>query len=152
MPVTSNKSNALLFTSKHRVFNELSSLDKTPSAVLLTLWEQWGFSDFQKVEPVVKRLVSLGCRCFVCAGNYSESLHDFIDDVILDMTLDDGEANTAFLTTWHDDDTDDEVADFFLNSPSLSSGLRLAIFDDDSLEDQRLKKTVATLAEQESQT
>lgn len=135
----------LLFISKSKAAQDLLSVKSSPSVTLLTLQQQSSLSDFQKLEPLVTRLLSLGCRSFVCAGKYSESLHDFIDEVIVSTTTADNKACTEFLTTWHTGDTNDEIADFFLHSPSWSDELKLAIFDDDSLEDQNLKKAVKRL-------
>lgn len=146
-----NNSNTLLITNKNQALDELSSIENTPSVVLLTSWKQGNFADFQEIEPLVKSLISCGCKYFVCAGKCSESLHDFIDDVILEVSSDGYEEdNDSILTTWHDDDADDEVADFFLHSTNMSGSLLVAIFDNDDHMDQGLKKTVVTIAEQES--
>lgn len=65
----------------------------------------------------------------------------------VEFTLDDNDNNDVFLTTWHDDESNDEVADFFLHTPNWSDGLKLAMFDDDNPEDQGLKKVLINLAE-----
>ena len=49
------------------------------------------------------------------------------------------------MTTWHDNDTDDEVADFFLNSTNISNGLLVAFFDEKSAEDRRLKTAILNI-------
>lgn len=92
-------------------------------------------------------LLELGCKSFVCVGKYSESLHDFIDEVIVELTLDNNDNNDVFLTTWHDDQSNDEVIDFFLHTPNWSDGLKLAMFDNDNPADQGLKKVLIHFAE-----
>jgi hypothetical protein len=96
---------------------------------------------------LVEKLIGVGCKYFVCAGKYSESLHDFIDDVILDVSLSNQcEERNEIMTTWHDTDTDDEVADFFLHSTNVSNSLLVAFLDEGSPEDGRLKKAILNLA------
>jgi len=141
-------SNLLLFLDKNQWINQLSSMEASPGVVLLSSWEQQGASGFQKIKPLVTKLIDLGCKYFVCAGKYSESLHDFIDDVILDMSLSNRNENCSdIITTWHDTDTDDEVADFFLHSTNVSNSLLVGFLDEGSLEDRRLKRAVLSLAE-----
>lgn len=65
----------------------------------------------------------------------------------VEFTLDASDNNDVFLTTWHDDESNDEVADFFIYAPTWSDGLKLAMFDDDNPEDQGLKKVLISIAE-----
>ncbi len=109
-----NNSNSLVIIDKNQWRDQLSKMEAFPDVVLLSSWEQEE-SDFHKIQPLITKLIDLGCKYFVCAGKYSESLHDFIDDIVLDMSLSSQQKNGSnIMTTWHDADTDDEVADFFL--------------------------------------
>ncbi len=138
-------SNSLIFLDKNRWQSELLKLEAPPDVVLLSQWER-DEKSFQWIKPLVTRLIALGCNYFVCAGQYSESLHDFIDDVSLDISLNDQEeSNGNIITTWHDTDTYDEVSDFFLHSTNVSNSSLIAILDEDRLEDIHLKKVILNL-------
>jgi len=138
-------SNYLIFIDNNQWRDQLPITEASPDVVLLSSWGQEE-SDFHKIQPLITKLIDLGCKYFVCAGKYSESLHDFIDDVILDMSLSSQQENDSIMTTWHDTDTDDEVADFFLHSTNVSNSLLVAILDERRLEDSKLKKTILNLA------
>jgi len=142
-----NNSNSLIFIDYNQWRDQLSKTGVFPNAVMLSSWEQKEFG-FHDIQPLITKLIDLGCKYFVCAGKHSESLHDFIDDVILDMSLSSQQENDSIMTTWHDTDTDDEVADFFLHSTNVSNSLLVAFFDGQKLEDCRLKKAILNLAEQ----
>lgn len=140
-------SDSLLILDRSQWVEQLSSIEASPGVVLLSSWEQQDTSGFQQIKPLVIKLIDLGCKYFVCAGKYSESLHDFIDDVVLDMPLSSQNQNSSdVMTTWHDTDTDDEVADFFLHSTNASNRPLVAILDEGNPKDRRLKKAVLSLA------
>jgi hypothetical protein len=135
-------SNLLMFFDKNQWRDELSRTEASPYVVLLSSWEH-DESSFQQMQPLITKLINLGCKYFVCAGKHSEPLHDFIDDVVLDMSLSSKPENTNnIITTWHDVDTDDEVADFFLHSTNASNSLLVAFLDEGKLGDSRLKKAI----------
>lgn len=60
-------------------------------------------------EAVVQALLDGGCHFFVCHGLVSEELHDRVDDLIIDQ------GPLEVVTTWHDDESDSEVVEFFLH-------------------------------------
>lgn len=81
---------------------------EAPFAVLIdTDDDDW--KDFQVIRKVGKLLLKAGCRCFVCFGQRSEYVHDCIDDLILDYQLD------GVTTTFHDDETKEEVFGFLMS-------------------------------------
>jgi hypothetical protein len=58
-----------------------------------------------------------GCRYAVCAGNECEALHDDIDSAYIQpFTQQDPEAEdrALMMTTWHEGESPDEVAEFFV--------------------------------------
>lgn len=146
-----NNSNSLAFLKRNKWSDELSTTDTFPNVVLLSSWEE-SESDLQEVKPLVEKLIDNGCKYFVCAGRYSEALHDFIDDVILDMALTNQHNNNTIITTWHNTDTDDEVSDFFLHSTNVSNGLLVAFINGSKTEDMRLKKAILSLARSDQRT
>jgi len=52
-------------------------------------------------------LLGAGCRYFVCFGRLAEVVHDRIDDVIVE------EEYGGVTTTYHDDESEQDVAEFF---------------------------------------
>ena len=126
--------------------DDFSKIESCPDVVLLSEWDQEGNSDFQPLQPLITRLIDLGCKYFVCAGKDSERLHDFIDDMILDISLSGDQENGAdIMTTWHDDDTNDDVAHFFLHSTNVSNSLLVAFLDVNRVEDCSLRKAILNL-------
>lgn len=143
-------SNSLLFLDKKQSLDQISLLETAPTVVLLTAWEQSDSSSFQQIGLLIAKLIDRGCKYFVCAGRYSELLHDFIDDVIIDVSLNaQNENSDSIMTTWHDADTDNDVADFFLHSTNVSNALLVAFLDKGSPEDRGLEKAVYSLAERD---
>lgn len=78
-----------------------------PFAVLLdTRDREWADAGF--LVQKVAELLEMGCRYYVCFGPGSELVHDQVDDVVLDKLLDE-----SVVTTFHDDETMTDVANFF---------------------------------------
>ena len=79
---------------------------REPFAVLLDVRDaEWADSFW--VNCKAAELLDAGCRYFVCFGPKSESVHDLIDDVVLNHGGD------SVPTTFHDDETVEDVANFF---------------------------------------
>ncbi len=145
LSVPLEQSNSLVFVGKNNWHSYLAKTKSAPKVVLITAWQQDDIIS-ELIKPLVKRLLGSGCGYFVCAGRASENLHDFIDNMILDMSVDDMQLNAdKIITTWHDTDTDEEVADFFLHSTNVSNGLLLAFLDENRTEDKRLKTAILSL-------
>ena len=54
-------------------------------------------------------LLEAGCLWFVCFGERAEEVHDRIDDVIVDQEYE------GVVTTYHSDESEQDVAQFFTN-------------------------------------
>lgn len=132
----------IVISDKENIFQEIEKSGITPRVVLITAWiieaVQTGVW-----ELMVKRLLENGCRYFVCAGTCAENLHDLVDDVVLSL----GEKETI-VTTYHEDESAEDVANFFVNATDLSSqeneGLA-AILNDAILGDNLLKDSLTNI-------
>ena len=63
------------------------------------------------MKDAVRQLVAAGCEAIACYGPESEALHDTVDSVVeaeLDPEI------RSVVTTWHDDETPAEVAEYFV--------------------------------------
>lgn len=72
----------------------------------------------------VNALLKTGCRYFVCFGEKSEGLHDDIDEMIVA-----GEYQNV-MTTFHDDESPEEVIEFFETVASYEMTGTLALVQD----------------------
>lgn len=67
-------------------------------------------------------LVEVDCRFFACVGPYSESLHDELDELLVAKFIArDADEGNFPVTTFHEDETLDEVLDSLLFIPELRS-------------------------------
>ncbi len=147
MTIPIQNSNTLIFLDIKQWNSALININPSPSAVLLSSYEHRGDS-FQDMRGLIDKLIKLDCKYFVCAGKNSEQLHDFIDDVIFDISLSSGHKNyTDIMTTWHNADTDEEVAFFFLHLTDISNGLLIVFLDESRSEDTSLKKAILNLTD-----
>ena len=82
---------------------------------------EWADSFWVNQKAV--ELLEAGCRYFVCFGPGSEAVHDRIDDVIVNCGYDVG-----VLTTFHDDESIDDVVNFFdtVATRGMAQGVVLA--------------------------
>lgn len=84
--------------------------------------------DLTEIESLVGVLLDHRCEYFVCFGTGSEVLHDRIDETLVER-VDDTRSLDA-VTTWHDDEPADDVAEFFLNvAGSKDAALLVAVLD-----------------------
>lgn len=77
-----------------------------PFAVLVDASDE-DWTDGYHAEQLIKELLNAGCRYFVCFGPGAEAVHDRIDDVIVEHEYD------GITTTFHEDESQDDVAEFF---------------------------------------
>lgn len=126
----------LLISRKSDAIQDIAIHDISPSVVLMTAWTR---ESVRSEELLIQKLLQLGCKYFVCAGRYAEDLHDFIDGLI-EAT---GDQLASITTTYHDDESADLVANFFVTTTDMSNqnsdGL-VAILNDDSPEDAFFKE------------
>lgn len=135
-------SNALIFIDKNKILNDFSILKKYPDVVMLSSWSP-DLSNYNEMRPLIEKLLDSGCKYFVCVGEYSESLHDFIDDLILGRPINSNrDKNFHVMTTWHDTDTEEEVVDFFLYLTNVHDSILAAVLEDGKQEDDKLKSTL----------
>lgn len=118
----------------------LAGNERVPLVVLLTASGE--SRDPSEIDAVVRFLLTSGCTYFVCFGSASETLHDCIDEIIVDCM---GDESTMIMTTWHDDESVSEVVDFFVDLAASDSGaLLLAVIEE---RDAELASALARRAE-----
>lgn len=77
------------------------------------IWDHDGrFSEAHR-SMLAKQLLQAGCRYAVCGGHNCEAWHDAIDDEFLEGS-DETRDDVHVMTTWHADETPDDVAFFFV--------------------------------------
>lgn len=85
-----------------------------PSGVLIAAddkdWLDDGF-----LCSTCRGLLEAGCTYFVCFGQRSEEVHDRIDDIIVERTCD-GQGYDGVVTTFHSDESEQDVAEFFTHA------------------------------------
>jgi hypothetical protein len=79
----------------------------------------WSHSPLRKDEraDLAARLIASGCRYAVCGGSESEALHDDIDSAFIRPVMElapEAEGRGLFVTTWHDGESAEEVAFYFV--------------------------------------
>lgn len=81
------------------------------------IWDHNGsLTEAQRTE-VAKQLLQAGCRYVICGGRDCEFWHDAVDLEFVRQHVDDSEATRDaehVMTTWHEDESPDEVAFFFV--------------------------------------
>jgi len=76
-------------------------------------------SDAEK-KRVADSLIGAGCRYAVCSGLDSSSWDDAVDLAYIDRYPDSDADDSRFvMTTWHDDESLDDIADFFVLNTSF---------------------------------
>ena len=80
------------------------------------LWNHGTSLATESSAALLLSLIRSGCRYFVCGGTGCETWHDLVDEVFVEEYLDssDEERDRAHvMTTWHTDQSPDDVAFFF---------------------------------------
>lgn len=95
---------------------------------------------------ISRAIISSGCRFAVCFGHQCTAWHDAIDWA---SVVDAKESARLVMTTWHDDETPEEVAHFFAQNTSFEefSAVNFGVFvlgSDPQLE-ARIQRTLAHL-------
>lgn len=78
-----------------------------PFAVLLDAGEE-SLSQDSSLNFQVQALLAAGCQYFVCFGGKSEEVHDRIDDLLVEQDV------KGVTTTFHHDESEQDVANFFM--------------------------------------
>lgn len=126
----------LLITNIESLEQKLDS-NWVPYAVLLTAWSS-DSTTFKNLRLLIRLFLARGTISFACLGNYSEQLHDAIDEIIYEY---DEEHNTslatAILTTYHCDESIKDAVNYFIYGtefPDLENGRLLALVGDNDKE------------------
>jgi hypothetical protein len=86
------------------------------------IWDHDGRFDGAERTALIRRLLDAGCRFAVCGGENCEVWHDTIDEEYalrrLDVPQEPRDAE-VLMTTWHQGDSPDEVASFFVYNMDL---------------------------------
>lgn len=70
---------------------------------------------------VASKIISAGCQFVVCAGAECEQWHDVVDDSILAAEMmSEHDPHKTIMTTWHAEDSFEELVFFFIHSTFLS--------------------------------
>ena len=143
---TLGNSNTLIFLDKNKsqCVDDFHQIQRRPDVVMISSWEK-DLSGYQQIKALIEKLIDMGCKYFVCVGAYSEKLHDFIDDVLLDRSINSQFEDSDVMTTWHDTETVEEVAEFFLYSTNASNCLLMVFLEQGRREDDELKKALLNL-------
>jgi hypothetical protein len=132
---------SLLITHKSLVDTELGG-SLVPCIVLLTAWSA-SRASISFWKSLIKFLLDKGTTYFVCIGSFSEKLHDEIDELMYQYDDEQGtERSINIVTTYHADDTLEEVVDYCVYATELKdkdNGCILAILDESSEEDQNME-------------
>lgn len=111
--------------------NELENISLIDAA-LVTAWDKESVSEYDW-RPVVSALLRRNVRYIVCVGEFSEALHDLVDETIYELQEAAASASDeAVMTTFHDEDSVDDALFFYqhltVSEPGPTSH-RVALLD-----------------------
>jgi hypothetical protein len=112
-------------------------------ALLLSCWMD-GQAESKKYVDLTRRLLRVGCRFFACFGAYAERMHDTIDDTLIQEETIRNITYNDVVTTFHSNETPNDMALFFLNHCRLSgiSGRLLVVLDENRQVDEALGEMI----------
>jgi len=67
-----------------------------------------------EIAPIAQALLRAGAVYLCCYGPDCERVHDIIDEELLQSTLDQRDASSVVMTTWHSDDPLEDALLFFV--------------------------------------
>ena len=88
------------------------------------IWDHDGRLSEQERVAVAKALLDADCRYVVCGGQHCEAWHDTLDIEWVAVHIDDPDdvqEAAHVMTTWHNGETPDEVAFFFVLTTNFDS-------------------------------
>jgi len=140
MMIKCSNGRSLLITDKASVESELGN-HMVPCIVLLTAWSA-SRASISFWRGMIKYLLDKGTAYFVCVGTFSEKLHDEIDELLYQYDDEQGtKSSMNVITTYHADDTPEEVVDYCVYATELKDkdkGCILAVLDENSDRDEKL--------------
>lgn len=131
----------LLILGKHEIFNALNKVKITVMVALLIANEEQQ-SSFLYWQDIILKLLKRGLKYVVCIGRYSEKLHDEIDQWLDEYSIQ-NDNSIGIITTFHPDETIEEIVDFFLYGivfDDINNKCSLVVVDHDSSFDLQLQK------------
>ena len=138
---------SLLITKKEEIEHDLGN-HLIPCVVLLTSWD----SDKETTEnrdSLIIFLLDKGTRYFICIGEFSECLHDRIDELAYEYDDQLGaEAGINIITTYHSEESIEEVVEFFLFGSDIwdkKNGCMLAILNHDLTKDCEIRTILESI-------
>ena len=113
-----------------------------PYVVMLTAWNSADVSNILR-DDLVRNLLLKGTRNFVCLGQFSEQLHDEIDELIYQFDDENrSELATSILTTYHSDEPIEDGVNYYVCGTQFkdkASSCLLAILNENNAEDREVK-------------
>lgn len=86
------------------------------------LWNHSPTRDIERASALVDSLIEGGCRYFVCGGPDCEWWHHLTDELFVSRNLDatdEERKRNHVMTTWHAEESADDVAFFFVFNTSF---------------------------------
>lgn len=97
------------------------------------------------ISLVADWLISSGCLYAVCAGKDCETWHDTIDEISVIKDVEDAKTE-LIMTTWHENESIEEVVWFWLNSTNFDNKIfenyLCLIIDDSKLMEEEIQQTI----------
>ena len=116
---TCENGRVVLISKADEIGEDITATGLIPCVLMITAWTMQIVS-VTTWRPLIEVLLKKGCSHIVCAGSYAEQLHDLIDDIVEDSSdLFDDRPYDVVLTTYHDDDSAQDVAEFFTNATDV---------------------------------
>lgn len=144
-------SKELIIIDKNQFFEKLVKLENLnlkPQSILIS---QWSNKELNYVElaKIVTDLIKKGTKTFVCVGDLSENIHDYIDWLRVDISLATKSKNERkqledIITIWNTDNTVEDSIFFFIQATLFASSddtaILLAILDMKNPKDLEVKE------------
>jgi hypothetical protein len=86
------------------------------------IWDHDGRATEEQRHALALALLEAGCRYFVCGGENCAAWHDDVDTEFVQQHLDepdDVRDAAHVMTTWHEDESVDDVAFYFVSRSNL---------------------------------
>lgn len=88
------------------------------------IWDHGSSLPTEERSNFAKKLLAAGCRYFVCGGAECKLWHDIVDEEWVSQHLndpDDVQAAAHVMTTWHEGESPDDVAFFFVMNTNFDN-------------------------------
>jgi len=85
------------------------------------VWANRSGVALEERESLADALIATGCRYIVCGGADCEKWHDSADDAYLARDPECKNDNTFVMTTWHENESQEDVVFFFLTCTGVEN-------------------------------